>query len=440
MTGSSGFSYDSGPPVEVGRESLPGLGRLVSGWRSGRGSLPATSAGVEICALAVFLGVRVVNLAQLGISLPAALRHTTSPVLFCTVLAGYLVESVLLAVVTVRARAYRDPRLGCADIATAVAVLLVQPWFIAPQDTTGSWTAWGFACTLGSACGAAIVFDRRRATAYAVLALTAAYLAGSLPIALPSERSTVISNGFSYAGFALLTRLLVGYLRRLARDAELARRAAAESAAETARLRERERQRTLLHDNISVLSLLARPDLPPELAEPLRRQATVLARKVRAFIDANSDRAPQPADEPRPERRGLAEVVRSAAEGFWDLPITFNLDLADGVVLARTTAAAVEAAMATLLHNVRLHADASSVVLHADINQGGSEWELTVRDDGCGFDPAAVRTGYGLRVQVTQTLTRHRIRVDVDSFPGDGTTITLHGPLEATHDPAHDTR
>lgn len=96
--------------------------------------------------------------------------------------------------------------------------------------------------------------------------------------------------------------------------------------------------------------------------------------------------------------------------------------------------------MATLLHNVRLHADASSVVLHADINQGGSEWELTVRDDGCGFDPAAVRTGYGLRVQVTQTLTRHRIRVDVDSFPGDGTTITLHGPLEATHDPAHDTR
>jgi hypothetical protein len=64
------------------------LARTIAGWRSGRGSLPSTSAGVEICALTVFLGVRLVNLGQLTVSLPTALRHTTSPVLFAAVLAG----------------------------------------------------------------------------------------------------------------------------------------------------------------------------------------------------------------------------------------------------------------------------------------------------------------------------------------------------------------
>ncbi|MEV6210129.1 ATP-binding protein [Kitasatospora sp. NPDC051914] len=411
---------------------------LVARWRSGEGSLPTTSAGVELCALAVFLGLRVVNVGQLLISLPTALRDTTSPVLFTAALCMYLAESALLAATTVRARGYLDARLGRADVAVAVAVLLAQPWYVAPRDLTGSWTAWGFACTLGSACGAAIVFPRRRGTAVAVLALTGAYLVGALPWALPSARSTVVANAFSYAGFALLTRLLAGYLRRLAGAAERARQAAAQSAAEAARLAEIDRQRTLLHDNISVLSLLARQDLPPESAEPLRHQATVLSRKVRAFIDDN-DGVPLRSTSPAttgPAHRGdggpreLIAVVRSAAEGFWELPVTFNLDLARGVALPGPTAAAVEAATATLLHNVRLHAQAHTVVVHADADRAAGEWEITVRDDGRGFDPASTALGFGLRVQVTETLARHRVRVELDSFPDDGTTVTLRGPWE----------
>jgi hypothetical protein len=54
----------------------------------------------------------------------------------------------VLGVAVVRAGAYRDERWGRVDICTAVLVLLVQPTFVAPQDITGSWTAWGFACTL----------------------------------------------------------------------------------------------------------------------------------------------------------------------------------------------------------------------------------------------------------------------------------------------------
>lgn len=417
------------------------LGRTLAGWRSGRGSLPSTSAGVEISALTVFLGVRAVNLGQLALSLPDAMRHTTSPGLFLGVLALYLLESVLLGVAVVRAGAYRDPRWGVLDVGTAVLVLLVQPAFVPPGDIVGSWTAWGFACTLGSAYGAAVVFRRRRATALAVLALSGGYLLGSLSTATEAERAAVLANAFSYAGFAVLARLMVGYLRRLGSSAEEARRLAAE----TARQAELERQRVLLHDNISVLRLLSRTDLPPDLAEPLQAQATALANKVRAFLDDArvsgwarvTDAAPDrpgeddPGDAGSPQRE-LVAVVRAAAEGFWDLRLALNLDLAGGTALAGPAAAAVEAAVATLLHNARLHAAADSVVIHADVDEAAGEWEITVRDDGRGFDPGATPLGFGLRFQVRDTLTRHGIRTDLRSRPGDGTTVTLRGPLGGT--------
>jgi signal transduction histidine kinase len=389
---------------------------------------------VEICALTVFLGVRAVNLGQLALSLPDALRHTTSPGLFLGVLACYLLESVLLGVAAVRAGAYRDPRWGVLDVGTAVLVLLVQPAFVPAGDIVGSWTAWGFACTLGSAYGAAVVFRRRRATALAVLALSCGYLLGGYSVATASERAAVLANAFSYAGFAVLARLMVGYLRRLGASAEEARRLAAE----TARQAELERQRVLLHDNISVLRLLSRTDLPPDLAEPLQAQATALANKVRAFLDDArvsgwarvAQEAPEggPGADDRPERE-LVAVIRAAAEGFWDLRLALNLDLAQGTALDGPAAAAVEAAVATLLHNARLHAAAESVVVHADVDEAAGEWEVTVRDDGRGFDPGATPLGFGLRFQVRDTLARHGIRTDLRSRPGDGTTVTLSGPL-----------
>lgn len=434
MTGAGG-EWAGGAAGVPGEAGAPRgwLARTLAGWRSGRGSLPSTSAGVEICALTVFLGVRAVNLGQLAVSLPDAMRRTTSPGLFLGVLACYLLESVLLGVAVVRAGAYRDPRLGVLDVGTAVLVLLLQPAFVPPGDIVGSWTAWGFACTLGSAYGAAVVFRRRRATALAVLALSGGYLLGSLFTVTDAERAAVLANAFSYAGFAVLARLMVGYLRRLGTSAEEARRLAAE----TARQAELERQRVLLHDNISVLRLLSRTDLPPDLAEPLQAQATALANKVRAFLDDArvsdwaqlAGAAPDgPGGADRPERE-LVAVVRAAAEGFWDLRLALNLDLAHGTPLAGPAAAAVEAAVATLLHNARLHAAADSVVVHADVDEAAGEWEVTVRDDGRGFDPGATPLGFGLRFQVRDTLARHGIRTDLRSRPGDGTTVTLRGPL-----------
>lgn len=432
------------------------MGR-AAGWRPGQRGLATTPAGVEICALAVFLGVRAVGLAQLGVALPTALRRATWTGLFVAVLAGYLAESAVLAALTVRARRYRDARLGVADTAVAAAVLLLQPAFTERADSTGSWTAWGFALTLGSAAGAAIVFRRRRAAAAAVAVLAGSYLAGALPAADGSQmRTTVLSNALAYAGFAVLTRLLVGYLRRLGADAEQAREAAAAAAAEAARLREVDNQRLLLHDNVGVLRLLARPDLPPELADPLRRQAAELANRVRLFLDDAADpadaagaagavRRPAPPEHPAgtgtgggtgtvgdggtgPAAVALTEVVRRAARDFGDLPLELSTDLADGVLLPRAAADALGPALRTLLANVRLHAAADLVVLHGDADEAEHEWEITVRDDGRGFDPAATPRGFGLRVQVEQALSAYGIATHVASVPGDGTSVTLRGP------------
>jgi signal transduction histidine kinase len=411
-------------PVVIGSMTR----KVADRWWPGRGGLPTTPAGVEKSAVMVFLGVRAVNLLQLAVTLPTVLGHTTRPALFTVVLAGFTAESVLIAVVSVRAAAYRDRRWGWADTTVAVLVLLAQPAFTTAEDTTGDWTAWGFACTLGTAIGSAVVFARRREVGLAVGVLVVSYLATALSVAPPgSTRATVIGNAFAYPGFAVLCRLLVGYLRRLAADADAARAAAARAAAEAARLRELERQRLLLHDNISVLRLLAGPDLPGGLQGPLKAQAVALADRVRAFLDDATDRLGRETAPGAP--RPLAAIVHDAVAAYPDLRVETNLDLAAGVGVAGPAAGALRDAVGTVLSNVRLHSGASSVVVHADADPDENEWELTVIDDGRGFDPATTPRGFGLRVQVEQTLAEHGISSHVHSVPGDGTRVTVRGPL-----------
>jgi hypothetical protein len=67
--------------------------KLFGGTR--RPALPTTPAGVELRAVAVFVGVRAVNLAQFAVASPVALRQATSPPVLLAVLGGYLAESDL---------------------------------------------------------------------------------------------------------------------------------------------------------------------------------------------------------------------------------------------------------------------------------------------------------------------------------------------------------
>jgi two-component system sensor histidine kinase UhpB len=77
------------------------------------------------------------------------------------------------------------------------------------------------------------------------------------------------------------------------------------------------------------------------------------------------------------------------------------------------------------LSNVGQHAGATHVEVEMSVN--GSRLELTVRDDGRGFDPDAENRGLGLRGMAE----RARLvgaQVDVESSPGGGTALTLRVP------------
>lgn len=375
--------------------------------------------------MAVFVGVRAVNLAQLGVALPAAWQGATAPALFAAVLGAYVIQSLVLGAAVLRHGVYRDTAWGWSDVGFAAAVLAVQPLFTAPEDLVGTWTAWGFACTQSTAVGAAVVFRRRRETAVAIAVLAGTYLAATLPAA--HDRGTVAGNAMAYVGFAVLARLLVGYLRRLAADAQNAREEAVRVS------------RTHVHDQIGVLRLLSARDLDPELARMLRSQAAAMANRGRRFLEEDPLIAPpaprggkSTSASPRRGPVALTAVVVAAVGDFADLPLEVGLDLAEGAFLPAPAARAVEQAVATVLANVRMHADAGTVVVHADADPGGGAWEITVADDGRGFDLATTPLGFGLGTQAGEALHRHGVTADVRSIPGEGTTVTLRGPMEDT--------
>ncbi|MEU6512312.1 sensor histidine kinase [Streptomyces sp. NPDC046942] len=97
----------------------------------------------------------------------------------------------------------------------------------------------------------------------------------------------------------------------------------------------------------------------------------------------------------------------------------------------RTLAAGVEVvalrACQEALTNARKHAG-SSPRIEVRLDYADATLSLSVHDDGCGFDPAAVSTGYGLAglraraAEVGGTATVH-------SAPGDGTTVTVRLPV-----------
>jgi two-component system sensor histidine kinase UhpB len=78
------------------------------------------------------------------------------------------------------------------------------------------------------------------------------------------------------------------------------------------------------------------------------------------------------------------------------------------------------------LSNVARHAHAR----HVEVTLTGQDaaLELTVRDDGVGFNVERLRTGLGL-VGMSERAQLVGGRLDIDSAPGEGTTLRARFPL-----------
>ncbi|MGN6330328.1 MAG: ATP-binding protein [Motilibacteraceae bacterium] len=282
--------------------------------------------------------------------------------------------------------------------------------------------AWGFGAGATAAMSAGAGLPRLRHAAGGGGALVVAYLVVSLPAASHIGVAwTAVTNSVALIGFAAGTWVVARFIRELAAAADVARAGAAELARRAAL----DRQRLLLHDQATVLSLLSRPGLDQATESALRQQAARASRRVRAFLAQEGATAglEVAGGAPLPLTGLLAAVV----EEFGDLPLTVNIDLAGGVCLSGAASQTLAAAVRTLLHNVRQHARATAVTLHADTRPDGA-WEVSVQDDGVGFDPEAV-SGFGLRVQAGSALRESSMSVAVDSAPGEGAKVTIIGPV-----------
>ena len=73
-----------------------------------------------------------------------------------------------------------------------------------------------------------------------------------------------------------------------------------------------------------------------------------------------------------------------------------------------------------------------TITIHADHADG--IWEVTVTDDGVGFEPIPDNFGFGLRTQVIESLERSGLAVSINSHPGEGTCTTISGPAASPSD------
>lgn len=122
---------------------------------------------------------------------------------------------------------------------------------------------------------------------------------------------------------------------------------------------------------------------------------------------------------------GLAERVASTS----GLEIAFDTDLPDGERLPSAIEDTVFRLVQEALTNVVKHAAAQTVRVTLAIQ--GESVELTVTDDGGGFDQEAATAGFGL-IGMRERAALAGGVLQVDSSPGEGATVTARIPLAQT--------
>jgi signal transduction histidine kinase len=377
-------------------------------------------ARVERAIAVAVLAVRATFVVQMVLAVIDVTTRADRPFLFAGFAVAMILESALLAGVLLRSNSMTRTA-AVIDILFIIVMILAEPLYSSPADRVGTWAAWGFAAGGAASLSAGTGLRSLRGAGLAGVALAAAYLAVSLPAASGTGMAgTALTNSVALVGFAVGSWVTARYGRNLAGIAD----AALAEAADVARRAAVDRQRMLLHDQATVLSLLSQTGLNLDLDMALRDQAARGSQQIRAFL-AQED---LPAADRTSSDNGLPlpGVLATAVGEFADLPLTMNIDLVAGLRLSGSAGEALAAALRTLLHNVRQHARATAVTLHADRLPDGA-WEVTVQDDGVGIESDRA-AGFGLTVQAGSALREAGMSVTVESAPTDGTTVTIVGP------------
>ncbi|MGH2936885.1 MAG: sensor histidine kinase [Solirubrobacterales bacterium] len=151
--------------------------------------------------------------------------------------------------------------------------------------------------------------------------------------------------------------------------------------------------------------------------EGLEEQITELSRLINDLRPASLERLGLPA-----ALEALAE--ESGNRGGFEVATTIDLD----GELTSDEERGVYRLVQEGLNNVVKHAGAAHAIV--DVRSGAGTIEIEVRDDGSGFDPDGPGAGRGL-LGMRERVETLGGTIEVDSTPGDGTTISSTLPLRS---------
>jgi Signal transduction histidine kinase len=227
---------------------------------------------------------------------------------------------------------------------------------------------------------------------------------------------------------------------RLLRRAELqmlssacAKPSALELAVAQAVERERQRIARELHDTVGqqlCAMRLTMADAHKSRQAGLLHKRLALLESLIAAADVDLDRAVFSLHPPALGQQGLAEAVRqhvSHWSGLFGVPVDLLITGLEHHAPAPAVTAAAYRIVQECLTNIAKHARASRVGVALSVLRG--QLQLSIEDDGAGFDmDAAPRGRLGL-VGMGERVAALQGRFEVESAPGQGTTVLVTLPL-----------
>ena len=323
------------------------------------------------------------------------------------VLAGAVTATAHVAVRSPRWRRALQPPMVGLELAVATGVVLADGWVrqgrITGQSLGGTWPLAAILVTgvaggpwWGAAAGALV--SSARAVAVAVAGVPSGQ-AGRTAVA-------TLSTAASWVVIGAVCGFIVTLLRRTQR--------------ELAEAEVRERMARDLHDGVlQTLAIIERRAPTAELARLARDQE----RELRSYLFG---------DHRQPDSLA-AELRRAAArvEAAWpDTEVTITVT-DDVPALTNPETDAVTGAVMEALTNAAKHGGARRMVVFADLDEGTGGLFLSVKDDGCGFDPGRVQPGAGMTESMTARLAAVDGSVAFASRPGDGAEVRIGLPARA---------
>jgi signal transduction histidine kinase len=227
--------------------------------------------------------------------------------------------------------------------------------------------------------------------------------------------------------FATTAAVAVGTAQALSAERQRERSAAAEA--------ERRRWARELHDEtlqgiaaVRVMLASSRRDDDAELRATVTRAADALQGEVDRLRDIIHDVRPSSLDDLGLMAAMEALVARHADDGGPALQLEVDLDHEAGRTPERLhpdVETAIYRIAQEALTNALKHAEAHTVTIAVAEIEG--EVGVRVRDDGRGYDPNAITSGFGL-VSIHERVELLDGRLRVRSAPGEGTTLEARVP------------